>query len=248
MFSIGKSLALILILIMAISSLSLLMVKPANAQTPTPTPYPTTFSSTLAIPEFTIRLADHSYDVPPTTTTTTDPYTGKQITTTQAGYHVENKTIDITITNQPHISVFAPEEYAISLYYDIRFKGHFGDNWTELYGYDEEENLLLPATNSTYTSISIPQSNYPSDAQVDFQTRVINGTFTSYPRYTIFGYWTYQASGWSNTQTIIIPATSTSSPTPTLNVPEFPTLIILPLLAVIILISLVFKRKKITKK
>ena len=201
---------------------------------PTETPYPTVYSSTLQVPQFTIQLGNHSYEVPPVTTTTTNPYTGQQTTTTQPGYYVENETIDFTIVNQPHISVFVPEYYGVDLYYDIRYKGHFEGTWTELYTYDEGENVLPTATNSTYTLISIPQ-NYPSDAQVDFQIRAINGTIPAdYPGINQpFAYWTYQSSGWSNIETINVTdgsisitlfsnptptptSISTSSPTPTL--------------------------------
>ncbi len=240
---------------------------------PTETPYPTVHSSTLQVPQFTIQLGNHSYEVPPVTTTTTNPYTGQQTTTTQPGYYVENETIDFTIVNQPHTSVFVPEYYGIDLYYDIRYKGHFEDTWTELYTYDEDENILPTATNSTYTLISIPQS-YPFDAQVDFQIRAINGTITSdYPGINQpFAYWTYQSSGWSNIETInvtdgsvtitpfsnptpiptsistssptpMLSPTSTSTPSPTPTVPEFPALMILPLFAVVILLSIVARKR-----
>ncbi len=268
----GKGIAFILILTVAFSFLSLLIVKPAFAQTPIPTSYPTAFSPSLSIPEFTIQLADHSYDVPPTTTTSTDPYTGKQTVTTQPGYHVENKTIDFNIINQPHISTPSSNYYGIDLYYDIRFKGHFGDTWTELHTYNEEENVLPTATNSQYTLISVPYTllsipeNYSSDAQIDFQIRAINGT--SHPLSGVnspFGYWTYESSAWSNIETISIPdgsvsvsasvtpvppptltPTSTSAPSPT--IPEFQGSIILSLFAVIPLIFTLLLRKKTSLK
>jgi hypothetical protein len=190
---------------------------------------------------------------------------------------VENDTIDFTIVNQPHISVFVPENYGIDLYYDIRYKGHFEDTWTELYNYDDGENLLPTATNSTYTLISIPQ-NYPSNAQVDFQIRAINGTIKAeYPGTDApFAYWTYQSSGWSNIETINVtdgsvtitpftnptpiptsiptpsptPISTTTSPTttPGPTVPEFPAWIILPFFAAAILLSAVFIGRRILKK
>lgn len=60
---------------------SLLLAPLANAQT---TPKP-------SVPEFTLKYVDNSYDVPSTTTSTTDPYTGKTITTTTPGYRIEKK-------------------------------------------------------------------------------------------------------------------------------------------------------------
>jgi hypothetical protein len=49
---------------------------------------------------FTVSFVDLSYDVP--ITTSTDRYTGQNIT--NQGYHVENRTIQITIENQPFSS------------------------------------------------------------------------------------------------------------------------------------------------
>ena len=80
-----KIATLLVVLILTVSSL--IMAKPACASTPKP-----------SVPEFTLKYVDHSYDVPPTYST--DPYTGKTVMT-QAGYHVENKSIEVTIKNQP---------------------------------------------------------------------------------------------------------------------------------------------------
>ena len=89
----------------------------------------------LSPPEFTVRLVAHPYDVPPTTTTTIDQYTGKEIVTTTPGYHVENKSIEITVTNQPFIPYTDAEGHLINLYYNVRFKGHFGEesDWWQPY-------------------------------------------------------------------------------------------------------------------
>ena len=48
-----------------------------------------------SVPEFTVKLVAHPYDVP--TTYSTDPYTGETIT--HAGYHMENKSIEVSIKN-----------------------------------------------------------------------------------------------------------------------------------------------------
>jgi hypothetical protein len=58
-------------------------------------------------------------------------------------------------------------------------------------------------------------------------------------------------SDWSAVQTITVPnfsASTSASPSPTPTVPEFSALVILPLFAVLILLSTVFIRKKIPKK
>ena len=106
---ISKSFTLILTLIMVLSSLTLQIVKPAFAQS---IPKP-------SVPEFTIETVSRPYDVPPATTTATDPYTGKQTTTTQPGYHVENKTIEAVIKNSLGTS-----------YYNFRYKGHYTQDWS----------------------------------------------------------------------------------------------------------------------
>jgi hypothetical protein len=192
----NKRKALLLIVVLAVSSL--IAVKPAPAEASIPKP---------SVPEFTLKLADHSYDVPPSTITATDPYTGKQTVTTKPGYHVENKTIEITIKNQPFVS----SSNLTNLYYDVRVKGHFGENWTELYSYSEVTVGNLPLQSaSENTVISTPQ-DYPAGGQVDFQVEAIIGTV--HPLYnTNFAYWEYETSGWSNTQTITIPTSTPSSP------------------------------------
>ncbi|HKM59471.1 MAG TPA: hypothetical protein VJY36_01215 [Candidatus Bathyarchaeia archaeon] len=200
---------------MIISTLSLLTVKPACAQT---------------VPEFAIALADHSYQVPPITTT--DPYTGKS--TTQPGYTVENKTIDVTIKNQP---------FETNLYYNVRSKGHFGNAWTELYTISNNtlENTLIAESTSEYTNISIPQDNYPAGSQVDFQIEAVIATSNRLAN-TPFGFWSWTTSGWSPTQTVTIPS---PTPTSTSAVPEIPTSALLPLILFIFSVAVIVRHRKI---
>ena len=42
-------------------------------------------AATPSVPDFTVAYVDHSYDVPITHWTTTDPYTGVQITHSSGG-------------------------------------------------------------------------------------------------------------------------------------------------------------------
>ena len=201
---IRKSLALILILIIAISSLSLIIVKPANAQT---IPKP-------SVPEFTVNLADHSYDVPPKTTSTTNSYTNKTTIITHPGYHVKNVTIDVTITNQPFQNTV--DGNATNLYYAIQTKAHFA-NWT----YDSPDIYNLQVqSNSSYTVISFP--TYQAGYQVDFRVAAVLGfyfdalvTYTGgipFPD-TLF---IDKTSDWSRTQTFTMPSTTTTiTPNPT---------------------------------
>jgi len=108
---------LTLIAVLALSSL--IMASSAFAQS---IPKP-------SIPEFKLKYVDTSYDVP--ATYGVDPYTGMNVMT-QAGYHVQNKSIKVTITNQPFTNYEDANGNNIRLYYDIRWKGHFGDYWHSL--------------------------------------------------------------------------------------------------------------------
>ena len=149
-----------------------------------------------SVPEFTLKYVDNSYDVPPTYGV--DQYTGKTVMT-QAGYHVENKSIVVTITNQH----FSPYEDAngktLQLYYNIRWKGHFGDYWGDYnssrrmllspYSRFDDEGFPIPndpfkvATfalgNDTKNSNSVSTiRDVSADGQVDFQVQAYIGYYT----------------------------------------------------------------------
>lgn len=182
-----------------------------------------------SIPEFTVKFVDNSYDVPPTYGV--DPYTGKQVMT-QAGYHVQDKTIELAIKNQPFTPYKDANGNSIGLYYCIRMKGHFGDSWTyPNFGYyyvegDEEANYVGANTGSDYTIITygLIGNNGTKDylnldisarGQADFQVRAFIGYYTRTTTMTYLGeshrdVFTGETSDWSNTQTITI---DTQNPT-----------------------------------
>jgi hypothetical protein len=163
-----------------------------------------------AVPEFTVKLVDRSYDVP--SSSSIDPYTGQIVI--HPGYHVENKTIEVTIKNQPFIptNIYG---WNTSFYYNVRIKGHYADDWIALY--PPADNPLKPS-NSDYTTLSLTQS-YPSNAQIDFQVEAMIG-YVSHTTEFASWYFTGEESGWSNTQTITIGESQTptsppaNSPTP----------------------------------
>jgi hypothetical protein len=237
------------------------------------------------VPEFTLRYVDNSYDVPPvpatTPTYTTDPYTGKQAILNPGSseipsYQVENKTIELSIKNQPLSQFyFGPNT---SLFYNVQVKGHYAENWTEAfssmnYGSDLTWYNYPIQSNSDYTIISLP-ANYPVGGQVDFrvqavianQTEVLYypygtdpyqlGGGTSYPETVMF---IVQTSDWSNTQTLSLPdgsvtiststnPTSSQAPTSTPMIPEFPFIAILLLLSLLSVAAVLnLKKKRITK-
>ncbi len=70
----------------------------------------------LSTPEFTLRYVDHSYDVPPTNRV--DPYTGKNVTT-QAGYHIQNNSIEVIIKNQQFKTYRNENNSLVELHYYI---------------------------------------------------------------------------------------------------------------------------------
>lgn len=254
MARLGKYLTLCLILMLSVSSL--LMATPTKAQT-IPTP---------AVPEFSVGVVDHSYDVPTNTTKTIDPYTGEEKTNIQPGYHVEKFTVDITIKNQP----FKSDTELIDLFFNIRVKGHYEQNWTELFHITGglNDNSLLRQSHNQFTVYSFFKQ-YPAHGVVEFQVKAFIAV--GKVDYGPFGHWTWQESDWSPTQTITIGddytsstfsssitntpypslspvTTQTLSPTPAPTVPEFP--ITASLFAVLFAVSvlIIFSKKRLSTK
>jgi hypothetical protein len=187
-----------------------------------------------SVPEFTVKIVSYPYDVPPTTTTTVDPYTGKETVTTQPGYRVENKSIELIIKNQPFTPHTDTAGHMIDLYYNVRVKGHFAEEcyWRELYSIDEMMREGSGArhqgpaqSNSEYTVISCP-ADYPDDGKVDFQVQALAGYYTEWWPFALVPimawHFTGQLSEWSNTQTICI-SDGTVTVSTSLNPTETPT-------------------------
>jgi len=201
----SKRPALLIIAILALSSL--IMVESAFAQSITKP----------SVPEFTVKAVEHPYDVP--TTYSTDPYTGETIT--HEGRHVENKSIEIWIKNQPFTPYDDAEGHEVNLYYNVRVKGHFEEDWSTPKTYSESESAeRIPQSNSEYTVLSLV-NYYNPKAQVDYQVEAIVGHFyTAYypPGHSIqFPYTEFQVdetSGWSSTQTLTFSESQTPTPSP----------------------------------
>jgi hypothetical protein len=187
----------------------------------------------LSPPEFTVKLVAHPYDVPPTTTTTIDQYTGKEIVTTTPGYHVENKSIEITVTNQLFTPYADAEGHLINLYFNVRFKGHFGQesDWEEpfhkpirngIYGTTKQH----PQSNSEYTLISFPSEFQDGDV-VDFQVQTLEGFYTPWEPLLIpmgTSQFTGETSDWSSTQTLNIGEVQVPTPSPATTPTSTPTI------------------------
>lgn len=191
-----------------------------------------------SVPQFTVKFVDSSYDVP--TSYSIDPYTGANVT--QPSHHVENRSIELTINNQPFTPVWVQEgtsNWTAHFYYNVRVKGHYAENWTTLYIIGEGPT----PSNSDYTVISYqltlsptqPDQGYtlenrntnsnsltglPPNSQIDFQVEAMIGAAhrgynpDATDQLQMFP-WVFdgEESGWSNTQTVTISdGTSTATP------------------------------------
>ena len=225
----SKRVALLLLVILL--SLILMMGENVFAQSVPNLYSPAQSMPRPSVPKFTVEYIDNSYDVPSTTTSTTNPYNNKTTTTTSPGYHVKNFTIEVTITNQLFPSSINGN--ATNLYYDVRVKGNFGEDWNYLYSsplnsasysgvlYGYNADSLPAQSSSDYTVLSFPANSYPSDGVVDFQVKAILGyqylDNEYYPPHMIpmgMRIFVYESSSWSKTQTLDIGASQTPTPSP----------------------------------
>jgi hypothetical protein len=205
-----------------------------------------------SVPEFTINLVEHSYDVLPRYTI--DPYTGNNITA-RVGYQVQNMSVELVIPNQPFTSYKDSNDTTINLFYNVSWKGYFETEW----------NSVSPhylASNSSHTVLSfgidIPEyasypatklGNFPVGSQLDFRIQTLIGYYKQESvhlidpasplifREVFYG----ESSEWSNIHSVTINS-SFISPSPT--VPEFLFTVILPLLGVFPVVAIVLMRKK----
>ena len=146
---------------------SLILVESASAQSATKP----------NVPEFTLKYVDlGTYDVPPSTSPSTNPYTGETTNITISGYHVDNRTIELTIKNQPFTS-YESNGQIINFFFNVRFKGYYVQNWTNLY---YTEDYIVENYSSAYTKLSYSLGRIFGElnpkGQVDFQVEAIIGS------------------------------------------------------------------------
>jgi len=210
------------------SSLSILMAKPASAQS----------IPSLSAPTFTVSFADNSYNS--SATYGIDPYTGKTVIT-EGGYFVQNKSIELSIKNQPFTPYTDANGNYVSMYYNISEKGHFGSDWYyydtyQGYWYNYDTYRFLEASNQSNTVLifdfngnndtsyekpyCVNLVDFPDGSQVDFRVQAYVAYFTTASNLIIASptYSPYRIvvnlvseSAWSNTQTVTIPESSTSA-------------------------------------
>ena len=188
-----------------------------------------------SIPEFTLKYVDNSYDVPPTYGI--DQYTGENVIVKE-GYHVKDRSIEFTFKNQPFAPYTDSSGNEIELYYNFRFKGNYGDEWTY---YPENSNgrsvihygggiqvddtkvypPIYTASNTEYTVVSlrlgllgppVGSQVVPDGVEVGFQAQALTGYFdrNEYGYYILTG----ESSDWSNTQTLTIGESQTPTSPP----------------------------------
>lgn len=190
----SKRVTLLLIIVLAMSSLIVVKAVPASASIPKP-----------SIPEFTVELVAHPYDVPPTYEI--DPYTGESIMP-QDGYHVENRSIEITIRNQPFTKYKLDNGQYADFFYNISYKGHYEKDW-KYYSYDQNTNWFSRQSDSEYTVISF--NKIPTEGLMDFRVQAQIGYYTEYQiPFTVYNF-TGETSGWSSTQTLTISESQAAS-------------------------------------
>jgi hypothetical protein len=226
-------------------------VHPSNAP-PIPTP---------AIPKYSLEYSDTFAYYPSITTYSTNPYNGNTTSTTIPERYIENRAVNITIKNEPYPAII--NGYPTNLYYNFRVKPHFGDFWvTEGFTYFPMNDTsgivgagdfyLWAPSDSENTTIQYSVSSLQAGDAIDIQVEAVWGY--NYTILTSIGnialstrnstVFTYQTSGWSNTQTITIPVPETA-------VPSSPTYMFLVvailLLTVLVLAIAVLVKHKQTK-
>jgi hypothetical protein len=176
-----RSVSLVFILLLITSTMTLFGQSSAQSITKPP------------VPEFTLKFIDYSYDTP--TTYKTDQYTGQTVVDIY-GKHIDNRTISIIIqNNDPQFTPYTDplSGKIIDRFYNIRYKGIYTENWTEMYGgkgkmimYYIDSKLAqngYPTQTqvSQFTAIPFPLSdNIPNNIQMQFQVETLEGYATAY--------------------------------------------------------------------
>jgi hypothetical protein len=200
-----------LALLVALVAPSLLLSESVSAAMYAPQPY---------VPQFTVALVDRSYDVPTTYTSTTDPFTGKEVTTSHDGYHVVNRTIEITISNQAFSPIDFGNGSVAKLYFSVRMKGHFA-SWDSYEYSDGHFFKRVETSDSQKTVLTLRFSQdvgdisrytaevvIPDNGQEDVQVKAELGYNWWIPNDMYWGESGFMAlagSGWSDIQTLSMP-------------------------------------------
>ena len=114
--------------------------KDAEQNSPIPDP---------AVPQFTLAFVNSSYTV-------IDPYTG-------VSQQVANNTVNIIVKNQPFKTIYNQRNnITTSLFYNVEFKGHYTENWTEAF------SVSYSYVYSAYSDSGYSWYNYPPQSNSDY--------------------------------------------------------------------------------
>jgi hypothetical protein len=227
MNSISKTAPILLVLILASAS-SFIILHSASAQ------------STLnpSVPEFTVKYVDLSYNTQ--AVYGIDQYTGKTVVKEES-YHVDNRSLQFTIKNQPFTTYTDPSGNQTGLYYNFRIKGAYGTEWeyypfapngwtTRRYGGilggtnpESPADLAQSSAGDTIITFQIPGVyRVPqTGAQIEVQAQALIGYMVP-SDYMMAGHvyiFTGQYGDWSSSQTVTV---GESLASPTLQNPTIP--------------------------
>lgn len=186
-----------------------------------------------SIPEFNATATDHSYYVYPLGHV--NPKTGR--TDTFPGGFVRNGSVVVNIKNQPFKSYHDSNGYAIQLFFHLRARSHGTSEWH--YYPNNKVQSYLTVDNSSTTKVVFTYREkelqmginnsltFSRSESFDFEVE----TFIGYRNVTVQSIAPYNAvydyvgysSGWSDTQTVTIPASTAYIPaTPASPIPTSP--------------------------
>lgn len=195
------------LLILLVASVLPLLLQPTSAQ------------SNPSVPQFTITIANHSYDI--AAKSSTDPYTGNATIT--PGVSINWQTLDLTVPNEKYTgrTVNGYQYYYGYLYY-VRYKGHFAMDWIEENSYNyyfpqntsQANTTLSFVLNDNYVDLvqdGVPDTLVPAhsitlpyDGQVDFQVKAKVGALYQVITFGRTLAFNGTESAWSNTLTVYL--------------------------------------------
>ena len=183
-----------------------------------------------SIPEFTVQYVNHPYDKAPTYTV--DPYTGQKQVTSNGG-HFNNYSVEVRIKNQVFTPVIDASGNYTSLYYNLRFKGHYEENWTyypvvptdygsayhpvDPFQTGARGSQYIDASKADYTILTLPawrMASVPHGGEIDVQVQALIGHDNAHDwGVVLWGelityYFEGEYTDWSNTATVKLDANS----------------------------------------
>jgi hypothetical protein len=178
-----------------------------------PTVYATSTAPKPSIPEFTVNVVDDSYDVAPTTSV--DAYTGE--ISTIPDRHVTAYHIELSIKNQ--LFNYSLGDTVYYLRYIVEVKGHFEDDWTQIYPSSEYLGASLRSLDSKTTNITYASDFFPN-SQIDFRLRAESYYYIiiEVPKYPMLG--PQFANATEPVNIVEVDKTSDWSPTQTAKIPD----------------------------